>query len=145
MFDGIDPTVRPYFVGALAWPAFRERLQPHLAKMAEGGGGRYLASDLEDEIVAGNLLLWVAMRGPDVAVVMLTQIINYPRAKAMRCVAVVGHNPMRWMHLLQHVEEASRLNFNCTIMEALHNPRHATLLKRSPGWQEFHTLSEKRL
>jgi hypothetical protein len=144
MFDGLDPGCTPMFVGKEAWPSFAERVQPHIAKIAEGSHGRYWPEDINLNIMLGIFFLWVAIDGPDIACVLLTQVIEYPRAKAMRCIAVVGHRPRRWMHLMHNVELASKQHFGCTHMEAFHQPRHALLL-RTGGWETTHCLSEKPL
>lgn len=144
MFDGVDPGVIPFYVGIEGWAAFAPRVQPHIAKMAEGSGGRYTAEDINAAILQGIFQVWAALDGPDIAAVMTTQVVNYPRARAMRCIGVVGHRPRRWMHLLHNVEQAAKTHFGCTHMEALHQPRHSTLL-RTGGWETTHCLSEKAL
>jgi hypothetical protein len=144
MFDGIDPEVRPFFVSAETWPAFSTRVRPHLEKMAEGSGGRFAASDVGQFIVTGRMQMWLALDGAEIACAMVTEIVQYPRLRAMRCVGVVGSRPRRWLHLLSSVEQAARDHFGCQKMEALHQFGHERLL-RTGGWQPFHILSEKTL
>ena|SRR5271165_6309170 len=144
MFDGMDMSVVPFFVGAEAWPSFAGRVRPHLEKMAAGSGGRYMADDLEVLIGLGAMQIWLALDGADIACVMVTEVINFPRLREMRCIGVVGHRPKRWMHLLATVEAAARENFGCGKFSALHQPEHVRLLA-TDGWQTTHCLSEKWL
>jgi len=144
MFDGADTTVMPFFVGADAWPTFAERVKPHLARMASGSGGRYEVYDLMHAITSGQMQLWLALEGADILCAMMTQLIVYPRMRALRCIGVVGHRPRRWMHLLERVEQCAREHMGCAVMESLHQPGHERLL-RTGGWVSWHVLSEKRL
>jgi hypothetical protein len=57
-------------------------------------------------------------------------------------VALVGHHPRRWLHLLRWVEDVAREQFGCDRIEALY-PR--TLGRLLPGFAEFHILSERVL
>lgn len=144
MFDGVDPAVLPFFVGQETWPAFADRLRPHLCRMADASGGRCHVGDIIDAIITGRNQVWLALEGSEILCAMLTEIHQYPRLRAMRCIGVVGHQPRRWLHLLANVEEAARRNFGCHIMEALHQPGHLRLLATG-GWAPFHVLSEKAL
>jgi hypothetical protein len=112
--------------------------------MADGSGGRYLREDIQAAITSGVIQLWLALEGAEIVCAMTTQVMDYPRLRALRCIGVVGHRPRRWMHLMHHVEIAAKRHFGCDRMEAMHQPRHGLLLQ-TPGWQTFHVLSEKHL
>lgn len=144
MFDGLDTEVLPIYVAPTQLLAWMDRVRPHLAKMADGSGGRYFVQDILTAIAAGRMQLWCALRGADLLCVMLTEIHDYPQLRAMRCIGVVGHKPRLWMHLLAKVEAAAKSDFGCVRMEALHHPAHARLL-RTGGWRVFHILAEKPL
>jgi hypothetical protein len=144
MFDGADPEPRLFFVGAEAWPSFVERIQPYLARIAAGSDGHYTAADVQAAIMAGHFLLWLALDGPEIACLMLTQIVSYPQARAMRCVALVGRQPKRWLHLLEQIEFHAKTHFGCSLMEAQHPPKYAHLL-RTGGWHTTHVISQKAL
>jgi hypothetical protein len=144
MFDGADMSVRPFYVGPEVWPAFAERLRPHLEQMAAGSGGRYLAEDIAAAIAESRMQLWLALEGADILCAMVTELAIYPRLRAMRCVGIVGHRPWRWMRLLANVEQCAREKCDCTVMEALTQPEHVALL-RTGGWRTWHVMSEKTL
>lgn len=144
MFDGIEPSLRLLFINADTWPAFADRVQPHLAEMADGSGDRFLASDIQSAITSGHMHLWLVLDGANIACALVTELVHYPRLRALRMVGIVGHNARLWVHLLASIEEAAKTNFGCQKMEALHTPGHARMLV-TRGWSTFHHLSEKTL
>lgn len=144
MFDGLDGGPQVLFIAPADLVRWAAHVRPHLEKMAAGSGGRYQTCDLFAALAAGDMFLWVVVDGMQIICVLMTQIMQYPRRRAMRCIGVVGHRPRRWVHLLAPVEQESRDRFGCDVMEALHPARLARLLVTG-GWREFHVLSEKRL
>jgi hypothetical protein len=90
------------------------------------------------------MILWVVLDGPNVACVLVTEVVQYPRRRAMRLVGISGHRHRRWMHLLADVETAAREKFGCDLMQALHQPSHGRMLCTG-GWAQFHILSQKAL
>lgn len=144
MFDGLDDGVHALLVPTWDIARWVERVRPHIAKMAAGSGGRYETSDIIAELAGGAMLLWVVLDGARIAAVMVTQVMAYPRARAMRCIGIVGSRPRRWMHLLAVAERVSKQQFGCSIMEAMVQPGHERLL-RTGGWKLFHSLWEKPL
>jgi len=143
MFDGLDTGVQALFVPALDLARWIDRVRPYLDKMAEGSDGRYLTQDILADLARGQLFLWLAIKGGQILCAMTTQIIQYPRLRAMRCTGIVGREPRKWRHLLADVERSAKKNFGCDKMEALHQPRHGLLL--NDGWETFHVLSQKAL
>lgn len=145
MFDGLDPVVQPLYVSPTEYVSrWADRLRPAIERMARGSGGRYEASDIVSALAMGRFQLWIALDGPEVACTLVTEIIEYPRVRAMRCVAIVGSRPRRWLHLLESVETAARDCFGCQIFEALVPPGLERLL-RTGGWSLFHSLWHKAL
>lgn len=144
MFDGIDTIVQPLFIGPTLLSVWLDRVRPHLDRMAAGSGGRFDTTDIVRALTDGAMHMWVAIEGATMLAVMVTEIHQYPRCRAMRCVGVSGHRPWRWMHLLACVERAAKENFGCDLMEAMHQAGHDRLL-RTGGWRPFHVLSEKAL
>lgn len=144
MFDGVDTSVMPLYVGAEALPAFAERVQPYLAKMAAGSGGRFEVADIVHSITTAQMQLWLALEGSSILCAMLTQMRVYPRLRTLCCIGIVGHRPRRWMHLLAHVEAVAKQNLGCDRMEAMVSPGHERLLQTG-GWSIWHYWVEKAL
>lgn len=144
MFDGLDSTVRPIYVAPTDVFRWAGKIAPALLRMAEGSGGRYLAPDIAASLCAGRMQLWLALDGTDIGCVLVTEIVEYPRLRAMRCVGMVGHRPRRWWHLLHELENAARSAFGCQKMEAF-VPSGLERMLVTDDWQIFHTLWEKPL
>ena len=131
MFDGLDAGVQALFIAPGDLVHWADAVRPHVVKMAE-----VVWWSLRGELIlfttlaSGRMLLWIALEGADIACVMLTQIEQYPLRREMRCVGWLGHRPRRWLGLLAEVERAARETFRCDLMEALHQPAHARLLRR---------------
>lgn len=142
MFDGLDQSVRVLFVAPGDLSTWASRVRPHLAKMADGSGGRFGTGDLIACLASGRMLLWVIVEGVEILCVLVGEVIIYPRAKALRLTGLVGVQPNKWRRLLPFVEHQAKEQFGCTIMESLHQPRHVAF---SPGYETTHWLSEKRL
>lgn len=146
MFDGVDSSARIFLLGPGDWPTFGARVRPYIRRMAAGSGGRFLPEDIEQAIFAGRFHAWLIFVGSEIGALLMTEIVDYPQFRALRCIGIVGHRPRRWMHLLANVEEAARHwpTGPCARIEALHQPGHERLL-RTGGWQPWHQFAEKRL
>jgi hypothetical protein len=142
VFDGLDPGVQALFIAPADLLPWATRIRPHLDRMAQGSGGRYDGIDILAALAAGRMLLWIALDGSEIACVLLTELLVFPRLREMRCIGVVGHRPRRWMGLLAYVEREARDKFGCARFSALHQPGHDRLL-RTGGWRAWHVLSEK--
>ena len=146
MFDGaaLSRDVHPLFVATADWPRFADRVRPHLDRMARSSGGRYEEDDIAIRLGCGLMHLWLVLDGAEIVCVMVTELVQYPRLRALRIVGLVGYRPRRWMHLLGLVEHSAKVNFGCAKMECLHSIGHERLL-RTGGWRLFHALAEKDL
>lgn len=142
MFDGLDPSVQVLLLDTAQLGSWAPHVRPHLEKMAAGSGGRYLFVDILTAIAARNMQMWLTLRGPDLIAVLVTEIINYPRARALRMVGVVGSKPRLWGAALFTIEQIAKRDLGCTKMEAFHIPRFRALL---PGYVTSHWFSEKVL
>ncbi|MDE2088241.1 MAG: hypothetical protein KGI63_13510 [Xanthomonadaceae bacterium] len=142
--DVLDKMPQIHLVAPQQLSAWAPSVEPYLRKMAQESGGRFETGDLFAAIAQRSMVLWVILEGSDILGVGMSQVIVYPRLRAMRLIGMVGHRPRRWMHLLHIVERVSRENFGCSRMEALHQPGHERLL-RTGGWRPWHILSEKPL
>jgi len=142
VFDGLDHGVRVLFIAPVDLLVWADRIRPHLSKMADGSSGCYETQDLFVEIASGRMLLWVALEGAELRCVMMGQIMVFPRKRVLRLTGIVGNNPLRWRGLLGLIEDQAKRQFNCSMMQSLHQPRHGILLR---GYDTTHWLSEKSL
>lgn len=142
MFDGVDPAPQVLLMDASHLATWAAHVRPHLEKMAATSGGRYLFSDILTAIAARKMQLWLVMLGPDLLAVMVSEIIQYPRAKALRMVGLVGARARLLRSLVRNVEGVARRDLGCNLIEAFHIPRFLAIL---PGFTTTHWFSEKSL
>lgn len=140
MFDGADPVTQALFIAPVDLARWADRVRPYLAKMADTTSGRYETSDIFAALAAGRMQMWIAIDGVDLLCVMLTELQTYPRCRAMRIIALVGHRPNKWRGLLPLVEREAKHRFGCTMMEVAHLPRFRSVL---PGYRTTHWFGEK--
>ena len=93
MFDGVVNSVDIVYVEPDLLGRWAERVRPHLEKMAVASGGRYLRTDLLIELASGRMQLWIAVEGPSILCVMVTEIKQFPRCREMWLIGLVGHRP----------------------------------------------------
>ena len=130
------------FIPARDASAWAERVAAHIAKMAAGSGGRYLAEDIFAAIYAGQFQLWTIARGDELLAVVVTAVETYPRARELRVIGLSGRQWRVWGGLIADLERAAREHFGCTKIAAMHIPKLHHIL---PGYQTTHWLSEKDL
>lgn len=142
MFDGLDPVPQLILVDTTQLASWAPHVRPHLEKMAAASGGRFLFIDILTAIAARHMQLWLVVNGPDLMAVLVTEVITYPRLRAMRLIGLVGIRPHVLKRLLGQVERAAKQDFGCAKMEALHLPRFRAIL---PGYETTHWFGEKAL
>lgn len=135
--------VTPLHVSVADFPLWYDKLRPQIAQMADGSGERYRPEDITDALTTGRMTAWLALDASLIRCVMVTELVDYPRFRALRCVGLVGSQPLGWVKLLDWVEKQAVL-MGCERIEALHPVGHERLFV-TPGWSTFHVLSEKRL
>ena len=95
-----------------------ERILPHLAKMAEGSGGRFMPADIATAILRSEMQGWIIMEGALIVCLFVTEFVTYPRLRALRFVGCVGKNWQDWVHFREDVESWGR-GHGCTMAEAM--------------------------
>ena len=106
----------------------------------ERSGGRFLPEDVRENLEAGNMQLWVAYDGA-VKAVIVTEILIFPRLKALSVFLVTGEDRKSWIANVEKLEEFGRLH-GCVIIEAWARPGWQRVLT---DWARTHILLEKPL
>ena len=69
-----------------------DRVGPMLQKVVDHTEGELQPEDFLDNIVNKYMHLWLAVEDADILMAMVTQIIEYPRRKTLRIIALSGKN-----------------------------------------------------
>lgn len=115
------------------------KLEVAFQMMAAGSNGRWELSDIVNQILAREQQVWVSLNDGVIEAVLLTEIVTYPRRKALRFSSCVGKNWRNWAHFHAQIEEWGKAQ-GCNLFEvyAPRKWRHCF-----PDYREFHILMEK--
>lgn len=104
--------------------------------------GRLLARDVLDLVLAGRMQLWVAHEPPEaIRAVCLTEVIDYPRKRVCRIVALFGRGFRAWVPMRGEIEAWARRQ-GCGAMEAVARLGWARV---APDYELTHVFLEKEL
>jgi len=141
-FDGADGCCI-YAVPPSKLEAFLPELRPYLERMAAGSRGRYETQDIIEAICAGRHQLWIVRGGaPGIRAAGLTEIMQYPRARAVRFTACVGIGWRDWKHLQNVVRAWAQDYAGCDFVEVIAPPKWRHLF---PDLRASHVLFEGSL
>ncbi len=107
--------------------------------------GRYQPIDILNSLLAGTTRLWVSWN-PDekeVEAAVVTEIIQYPRAKEFRIWIVAGRNMRAWAYEGRDMVEAFARAQGCTVITGAF--RRGWLRIGGEGWRETGVTLEKAL
>ncbi len=115
------------------WPKIEAQVGEALAR----SGGRFEARDVLAALYEGRQQLWLHA-GKDIDLVVITEVIQYPRKRALSIFLCVGRNRDSWIGHLADLESFGAER-GCTLIEAWARPGWARVL----GWKKTHVLLEK--
>lgn len=120
--------IRPEFVDVL-WSEVVRLMGPSV----ETSRGKFEIDDVRQEILDGDLVLWLVMVGNRPAAFYTTRLIEYPHRRAIAVDWVGGHGIFSWMSAaLDEMEKHARAN-RCDHIEGYGRLAWGRLLKRR-GW-----------
>ncbi len=68
------------------------RVEPMLQKVVDHTEGELQPEDFLENIVNKYMHLWLSVEDTEITMAMVTQIIEYPRRKTLRIIAISGKN-----------------------------------------------------
>lgn len=102
-------------------PADIERVWPYvetlIAEGCEQSGGRYWAEDIKGFLTESRMQLWVAHDGKTAHAVAVTEVLNYPRLKALNCALLAGKDPASWLGTVKNTLESYAAAHGCALTE----------------------------
>ena len=125
-------------IQAEALPEWYATIEDAFRLMAVKSNGRWEVSDIVRFVANRDMQLWVSMEGDAVEAVLLTEIINYPRKKALRFSACVGRDWQKWSGFHTPIMEWGREN-GCDLFE-VYAPRKWRAC--FPEFWEYHVMME---
>lgn len=115
--------------------------------------GRYTSKDILKYIEADYMQIWLAFNGDELDGFILTQIIDYPQAKSLRFICLMGVGVEGWQEFIRVIDgwlpftrqiEEWGLSMGCSLSQ-IECPAAWDLYLRNFGYSRGHVLLDKEL
>jgi hypothetical protein len=126
---------------AALWP----HVLPHVVRVLEReGSGRFLPEDILALLFDAKARLWVSWNPDERAIeaAVITETVDYPRARALRIWLVAGRNMRAWVREAEAMIEAFARAQGCAFIEGA---MRRGWLRVGHGYKETGLTFEKRL
>jgi hypothetical protein len=95
-----------------------DRVEPHMEKAAEYTFGRYTVDDIYDSVKEHDYQLWVAFDGDTILGAVVTQIMTYPRLKALNMIFCGGEDLEKWKTPMLELLQRFGADKSCDCIES---------------------------
>ena len=116
------------------WPL----VAPMVAEAVSHSSGRFDAQDIRDLAESGRFQLWVHNDGCAIDLVLVTEVVAWPRRKALSVVLLTGEHREKWLSYLPELEKFAKSQ-GCDLIEAWARPGWERVAK----WRKTHVLLER--
>ena len=119
-----------------------DKVGPMLQKVVDHTEGELLPEDFLDNIVNGYMHLWLSVEDTEITMVMVTQIIEYPRRKTLRIIAIAGENFKETHSQFNDMIESFAIQAGCSGLELWGRKGWKKML---PYWESNYIVFTKNL
>ena len=119
-----------------------DRVGPMLQKVVDHTEGELQPEDFLDNIVNKYMHLWLAVEDADILMAMVTQIIEYPRRKTLRIIALSGKNFKETHSQFNDMIESFAIQAGCSGLELWGRKGWKKML---PDWESNYIVFTKNL
>ena len=119
-----------------------DRVGPMLQKVVDHTEGELQPEDFLDNIVNKYMHLWLAVEDADILMAMVTQIIEYPRRKTLRIIALSGKNFKETHSQFNDMIESFAIQAGCSGLELWGRKGWKKML---PDWENNYIVFTKNL
>ena len=119
------------------------KIRPLIADAVTHSDGKYEVLDILSALLARDMQAWAITKGDEIVAIVITEIINYPRKKECRVLAVDGEGAKEWVHLVSEIEAWAKAN-GCQSIEPIARPGWEKLMKPL-GYKRTHIILSKEL
>lgn len=131
----------------------RGEIVPKLVAACSYSIGRYEAEDIIKLIETNHMQMWLAYEDEGLDGFILTQVLDYPQAKALRFICLMGIGIEGWQRFMSVIEEwvpfVTQIedwgrSVGCSISQ-IECPATWELYMRFQGYSRSHVLLDKEL
>ena len=119
-----------------------DKVGPMLQKVVNHTEGELLPEDFLDNIVNGYMHLWLSVEDTEIIMAMVTQIIEYPRRKTLRIIAIAGKNFKETHSQFNDMIESFAIQTGCSGLELWGRKGWKKML---PDWESNYIVFTKNL
>lgn len=123
-------------------PYLWEDVAPMLAKVRQHNEGELETDDFLDNLMQGNMQLWVVTEGHTIIISMVTLIADYPQKKILRIVALAGKDFKEVNKNFISMLEAYAIKNECSALELWGRKGWKKML---PDWKDSYIVFTKDL
>ena len=123
-------------------PYLWEDVAPMLARVRQHSEGELETDDFLDNLMEGNMQLWVVTEGESIIVSMVTLMADYPQKKILRIVALAGKDFKEVNKNFISMLEAYAIKNECSALELWGRKGWKKML---PDWKDSYIVYTKDL
>jgi hypothetical protein len=114
-----------------------DKLEDFLEKAAKYTHGRFGANHIKDDLLLKDQQLWIAFDKIDVYGFVVTEVIQYPKVKALLMHFTAGKELFKWKNkMLTDIKEFAKFQ-KCKTIESYGRPGWAKVFKDDGYKQQF--------
>ena len=98
-------------------PYVWEDVGPMLAKVIEHSEGELEPDDFLDNLMIGNMQLWIATEEQEILLSMVTQVVSYPQKKVLRVITISGEKFKEAHDKFNDMVESFAIKKGCSAIE----------------------------
>lgn len=118
------------------------RVEPMLQKVVDHTEGELQPEDFLENIVNKYMHLWLSVEDTEITMAMVTQIIEYPRRKTLRIIAISGKNFKKTHSQFNDIIESFAIQTGCSGLELWGRKGWKKML---PDWENNYIVFTKNL
>ncbi len=123
-------------------PYVWEDVGPMLAKVIEHSEGELEPDDFLDNLMIGNMQLWIATEEQEILLSMVTQVVSYPQKKVLRVITISGEKFKEAHDKFNDMVESFAIKKGCSAMELWGRKGWKKML---PEWKDSYIVFTKDL
>lgn len=110
-------------------PAVWSAVEGYVDDALHHARGCYAAEDIYQQLLSGTHHLWIAFEGTDIKGAVITQVVQYPRKRALNCYMAGGNDFASWKTPMMELLSKFAIDNSCECFEATGRPGWIRMFK----------------
>lgn len=113
VMDAIEVTAVPQAVVDVVWPD----VAPMMQRAVDTSGERYTVQAVYEEIMAGNLALWIVMDDAKPIAALTTRVVDFPLKRTLSVDWIAGERMAEWLPRVNELFTEYAKTYGCCQLE----------------------------